>query len=206
MELLIVRHAQPERTEAGPGGADPSLSPMGRRQAAALADWLARNPRKLPDRVLSSSMRRAQETASAVADRCQAELEIDPRLTEFDLGAKEYVPLELAGDDVLAHVVTALDTGVWGDHKFDPEEFRQRVQAGFDDILRDSDARRVIVVCHGGVLNSYLSGVVGRPHGVFFMPRYTSVSRVHAGVDGHVRLRSLNELPHASSAANDVTF
>ncbi len=197
MELLVVRHAQPEHAKPEHGPADPSLTGSGRNLAASLADWIARNPARLPDRIISSPMRRAQETAAAIAVRTGIRVELDPRIAEFDLGAKEYVPLEQAGKNILDQAEAALQIGKWGTHVFDPEAFRARVRAGFDDIIRDSESKRIVVVCHGGVLNSWLSWVVGREHGVFFMPRYTSVSRVFVTADRRLRLASLNELPHA---------
>ena len=39
MELLLIRHARPLRAESVDGPADPGLSELGRRQAAALAAW-----------------------------------------------------------------------------------------------------------------------------------------------------------------------
>lgn len=205
MELLIVRHAQPERVSVSAGSADPDLTPLGLRQAAALAEWVARDRRRLPVRVVSSTMCRARQTAEVVAERCGLGIETDARLAEFDLGSSEYVPLELAGEKLLQRAGAALTTGVWGNHTFDPEDFRRRVRTGFDEIVREPGPGRVVVVCHGGVLNSFLGDVIGRPPGVFFMPRYTSVSRVFVDAAGERQLGSLNELPHASGAS-DLTF
>lgn len=193
MELLLVRHAQPERVVGGAGPADPRLTDRGHRQAELLANWLVGDGAPPPDRIVSSSMRRARETADAIARRCGIEVEIDPRLAEFDLGASEYVPLELAGEELLSQAAHALTTGVWGDHRFDPEEFRSRVDAGFGDLLASNAGHRVVVVCHGGVLNSWLSGFIGRPHGMFFLPDYASLSRVRVGDEGSRWLESLNE-------------
>lgn len=202
MQLLIVRHGQPEasRPEAGP--ADPGLTAAGRRQAAALAGWLTRDRDRLPDRVFSSQMRRARETAGQIAQACRREIEIDDRLAEFDLGATRYVPLEQLGGTVVDAAMAALDTGRWGEHRFDPESFRTRVRAAFDDIVAATGTGRVVVVCHGGVINSYLSGVLGRPHGMFFRPRYTSVSRVTVDAAGTPHLLSMNEFPHWATVSD----
>ena len=67
MDLLWVRHGEPERIAPGTGvPADPALTELGREQAQRLADWLAFEP---IDAVLSSPMRRAVDTA---ADRRRA--------------------------------------------------------------------------------------------------------------------------------------
>lgn len=196
MDLLIVRHAEPVRAARGNGPADPDLAQVGGLQAAALARWFARNPAKTPDRVISSPMRRAWQTALPIGEACGLEVEPEPRLAEFDLGAAEYVPLEMVGPALRRQLSSALETGQWGAHRFDPADFRARVLAGFRDITADSTASRVVVVCHGGVINAYLSAVLERPHTVFFEPRYTSVSRVLIDDEGNPHVRSLNELPH----------
>ncbi|HZA87486.1 MAG TPA: histidine phosphatase family protein, partial [Acidimicrobiales bacterium] len=61
MELLLVRHARPLRAESIDGPADPGLSPLGRRQADALAAWLAT---EAIDAIYTSPLRRALETAA----------------------------------------------------------------------------------------------------------------------------------------------
>ena len=68
MNLLIVRHARPEREEKseGEGPADPGLSTTGRLQAEAIADFLEDEN---IDHVVSSSMKRAQQTAQPLAAR-----------------------------------------------------------------------------------------------------------------------------------------
>ena len=65
MDLLWVRHAEPERIAPGSGvPADPGLTALGHEQAQRLADWLSHEP---IDVILSSPKRRAQETAAPIA-------------------------------------------------------------------------------------------------------------------------------------------
>ncbi|MCB1040890.1 MAG: histidine phosphatase family protein, partial [Acidimicrobiales bacterium] len=57
---------------------------------------------------------------------------------------------------------------------------------------------RVAVVCHGGVINAYLSSLISLPGTMWFEPAYTSVSR--ALVDGdYKQIISVNEAPHLPS-------
>jgi probable phosphoglycerate mutase len=60
MQLLLIRHALPLRTEAGQGS-DPDLSEDGIEQAKRLPDALARFP---ITRLVSSPQRRALQTAN----------------------------------------------------------------------------------------------------------------------------------------------
>ncbi len=64
MDLLLIRHALPVRIDGGDGPADPELSDEGRRQAGALADWLADEQ---IDVMVASPLPRAQETAAPLA-------------------------------------------------------------------------------------------------------------------------------------------
>ncbi len=63
LELVLIRHAEPDWENARKRGADPGLTALGRRQAAALAEHL----RDLPLAALyCSPLERARETAAAV--------------------------------------------------------------------------------------------------------------------------------------------
>lgn len=87
--LLLLRHGQTElsvgRRYSGHG--DPELTRLGHRQAAGAAAMLA----GVPDiaAVLTSPLRRARQTAAAVADATGAPLVVDDALIETDFGAWE---------------------------------------------------------------------------------------------------------------------
>ena len=72
MQLLLVRHALPFRTQVGEGS-DPELSEEGWQQARRLPDALARFP---VTRLVSSPQRRAVQTAEP-GGACGAGLEMD---------------------------------------------------------------------------------------------------------------------------------
>src|ERR1700754_3485652 len=94
MQLLLVRHALPLRSEPGPTKqerADPDLSDEGRVQVARLPDALARFP---ISRVLSSPQRRAIQTAEPVAAARGLPIEIDDRFAEYDRVLPMYIPVE----------------------------------------------------------------------------------------------------------------
>ena len=63
MEIILVRHAQPEWSRAGRSQVDPGLTDLGWQQAALTADRLAT---ETFDRVLLSTATRSQETAVPV--------------------------------------------------------------------------------------------------------------------------------------------
>ena len=93
--LLIVRHGQTQANADGLilGRADPPLSELGRRQAAALAEALP-----VPAVVVSSPLRRARETAAAFG----VPVETDDRWIELDYGAMDGTPAASIDDDLWA--------------------------------------------------------------------------------------------------------
>lgn len=192
---------------ASAGGADPHLDVDGVAQAHAVGRWLAQDPEGPIGAVYASPMKRAQETAEHIAAACGLPVRTIAGLAEFDLGATEYVPMELVGESIRSQVSKALQTGTWGAHRFDPDEFEARVLAGFDQVVAERAAERVVVVCHGGVINSYLSQVLERPRGVFVRPRYTSISRVLVCDTGdRYRIKTINETPHSGYLESGVNL
>ena len=81
-----------------------------------------------------------------------------------------------------------------------PEEFQGHVVAAMEEVVATHPRQRVAVVCHGGVINAYLSSVIHLPGTMFFEPAYTSVSRVISG-STHRQIVSVN----VSKADNQIT-
>ena len=197
MELLLVRHARPLRVESEVGPADPPLAPLGHRQTAALADWLVDDAEARIDAVYTSPLRRATETADPLA----AALRLGPArreaaLAEYDAEALAYIPIEelqAAGDPR------------WREIPPDIETFAARVMEGVDHLCAAHPAQRVVLVCHGGVINVIVSSVLGLGASMLFLPGYTSVSRVLVASSGPRSLASLNEMGHLRVAGVPLT-
>ena len=194
MELLLIRHALPVRRELAEGEiADPPLDDAGHAQARALAEWLAGEP---IDVLYASPMRRAIETAEYVSERLGLPIVVDAELAEFDRQSHFYIPIEELKaekderwDDLVA--------GRWGaDGEVDPLTFQAVVVEAVERVIADNPGRTVAVVAHGGVMNAYLSHVIGTREVMFFEPAYTCISRVLAARTGQRMLKSINEHAH----------
>jgi probable phosphoglycerate mutase len=194
VNLLWVRHAEPERIEPGRGvPANPSLTDNGRAQARRLADWLAFEP---VDVVLSSPQRRAIETAEPVAKAHGLTIEVVDGIVEYDVQADHYIPIEelKATND---ERWTAMVEGRWTDFGGEaPDAFARRVASAVDDIVGRFPGRNVVAVCHGGVINVALAGVLGIERPLWFDPMYTSISRMAAARSGPRSVVSINERAH----------
>jgi 2,3-bisphosphoglycerate-dependent phosphoglycerate mutase len=194
MDLLLVRHAEPQRIEGGTGvRANPSLTQRGRRQAERLAAWLAH---ERIDAVVSSPQQRAIETAEPVGKAHALELEVFDDLVEFDVQADHYIPVEelkATNDPRWRAMVDGTFHDFGGE---DPARFRRRVLAAIDTLIDRHAGQRVVAVCHGGVVNVALGAVLGIARPLWFDPAYTSLSRVAASRAGVRSLVTLNETAH----------
>ncbi len=141
-------------------------------------------------------MRRARETAAPLAAQLGLSVSVDDGLAEFDRHLHHYVPMEeIRGTDdprwaELVEEWTSTET------EAQRRAFRSTVVVAIEGIIAGHPSQGVAVVCHGGVINAYLSHVLGMEATLFFEPAYTSVSRVLASRSGVRQLVSANETPH----------
>lgn len=204
-ELLLVRHGQ-QHVTPGPDRPtsdyrDPPLSELGRRQAATAADALAGEPIAA---VYSSRLQRARDTARAVAASHGLEtVELDGL---EEVGIYRDVPEGRRPGDVVSEVaLRGASQRFMRDRRWEAfpltetgAELRQRVVATVEGILAAHAGERVVVACHGGVINAYLGWVLGISEDIWFRPAHASVSRVRAR-DARRALLSLNETHHLGS-------
>lgn len=160
--LLVVRHGETQWNVAAriQGHGDSPLTPLGEAQAAAIAARLAG---ERIDRLVSSDLGRARQTAAAIAARIGLDAEPDARFRERNYGVAEgltYAEIERRFPDVFAHVrASDPDYAVPGG-----ESRRQlfvRVRDAFEALARASTGTCVAVVCHGGVLGALYRHVQG---------------------------------------------
>ncbi len=195
MDLILVRHGQPERVDVATdhGPADPGLTEQGREEARRAAEWLRHEP---VDQVLASPARRARETAEPLAQRLGLEVEIDAGLAEYDHSADHYIPMEqvIAEDKERTR---AMLEGRWSEYGGDdPVEFVARVVPAVEALVERSPGSRVVAFCHGGVINVYLAHVIGLAKPLWFYPAYGSIHRVHASREGIRMVGAVNETAH----------
>jgi broad specificity phosphatase PhoE len=91
VRLFLVRHGETESNRLGLtlGRADVPLNEHGRWQAQRLAGALAAEPLAA---IYSSPLSRTRDTAAAIAREHDLEVQIEPGLTEMDIGETEGLP------------------------------------------------------------------------------------------------------------------
>ncbi|HZG90390.1 MAG TPA: histidine phosphatase family protein [Pseudonocardia sp.] len=199
MQLVLVRHALPERVDApapvdGPvTRADPGLTPLGHAQAARLVDVLGAGA----DALYSSPMARARSTAAPLERATGRPATVLDDLREYDADAAHYVPVhEMARHDPAAwqrmlagHLPPHVDVGAFGD----------RVAGAAEGIVAAHPGREtVVLVAHAGVINVWLARLLGLDRPLVFPLDYTGITRVLAGRDGRRVVRSVNETGHVA--------
>jgi 2,3-bisphosphoglycerate-dependent phosphoglycerate mutase len=87
MKLLIIRHGQSEgdilkRIE---GRAEFNLTDLGLKQAQLMAEWVSEKYKI--DKILSSPLKRARQTATALSERVKVKIMYDDDLMEWNIGS-----------------------------------------------------------------------------------------------------------------------
>ncbi|MCV7012080.1 histidine phosphatase family protein [Mycolicibacterium madagascariense] len=188
MQLLLIRHALPLRSEPGEG-ADPVLSEEGIAQAKRLPDALKRFPIA---RLVSSPQRRARQTAQPVADALGMTVDVDERLAEYDYGLSHYTPIEEASE---ADIKRLLSGNLPGD--VDQDAFIARVGAGVDDVVAAAGHDETVAVfTHGGVINAMVHQVMRTERLLCVQVDYTGVTRLLKSRSGGLVVASVNGTEH----------
>jgi probable phosphoglycerate mutase len=199
-ELYVVRHADavPESDDAFTVYDDYEahpLSPRGRAQAEALAERFAESG---VTAVYASPVRRAAETAEAIAGALGLNLQIEPGVTEITIGATDGA---MSLRDRLAWLaMIAMRDGSWnGIEGTEPSaEVRMRMLTAFDAIAMRHGGERVAVVSHAGAINAALGAVVASAHDFLFPLANASVSVLRIG-GGRRLLMSANDTSHLAA-------
>lgn len=199
-EVLLIRHGEQQFFDNIPLGQayDAPLSEMGQKQAEAVGERLA--PARL-GKVFCSNMRRAHDTAKAIAGHHGLEPIVIPDLAEIDLwnrapqdkGLRDlYSNEELV--EIYREVTRKKRHDAWPMCE-DVDGFRERVFRGFDRVVEEGMGSRVVLVCHGGVINTILSSIVGSNFDSIVAVHHTSITVVRAADTRRVLL-TINDYSH----------
>jgi alpha-ribazole phosphatase/probable phosphoglycerate mutase len=173
----LLRHGEPEGGVKFRGHSDDPLSAQGwaqmRAAAASAAGW---------DVIVASPLRRCSDFAAELAARYSLPVETEARLKEIGFGAWE----GFTAEQVAARDPEALER-FWRDPaQHTPPggeplaDFETRVAAGWDDLLQRHAGKKILLVCHGGVIRLILAQILEMPRTNLFRLNvpFASISRV----------------------------
>jgi len=207
-EVLLIRHAQQDADfEKAPISEimNPPLSEQGRRQASLLGEALSTLK---VDAVFASPLKRAMETAQAVARHHRLDLDIVDDLREVEIFRDlpgEKTAKEALGMDLLEAVrQRMLNERSWDVYPYSESsfDFKKRAINAVETAIARNPGERIVIVTHGGVINAYAGYIIATAVDMFFRPAHTSVNTIVAG-GGRRVLRSLNDAHHLRTGEGD---
>jgi probable phosphoglycerate mutase len=150
-QLYLIRHGEALGAVQKIIG-NTSLSPLGITQAERLRDRLAATGEIAANILISSTLKRARETAEIIAPALGLPIIYDDDIQELRDGASD----GMKEDEYAAAYgrVNFMETPFrpvapggegWG-------QFILRVCSAFDRILREYEGKTIVLVCHGGVI------------------------------------------------------
>ncbi|MEV8312740.1 bifunctional RNase H/acid phosphatase [Streptomyces sp. NPDC059900] len=199
--FVLLRHGEtaltPQKRFSGSGGTDPSLSEIGREQAERAAAAFA--VRGTIQAIVSSPLKRCQETAQAVAARLGLDVRIEDGLRETDFGAWEgltFGEVRARQPDELNAWLASPDTAPPGGESF--AEVAVRVSAARDRLAAEYAGRTVLLVTHVTPIKTLVRLALGAPPESLFRMELSaaSVSAVAYYGDGNASVRLLNDTSH----------
>jgi alpha-ribazole phosphatase len=198
MRLVLARHGATDHNieRRYTGQTDAPLSPLGLRQAAALAARLAG---ERFDLILCSDLARARQTAAPIARRLDAPLRFDPDLREIAMGRWEgQTHAELAAADPEA--LAAWQTDPEGHAPPGGEttlQLRDRTVRALDRCRSDHPDGAVLWITHGGVIGVLLCHLlrIGLEHRWRFRRDNAALTEADVAADYAILMR-LNDTCH----------
>lgn len=203
MKLALVRHAEATANASGLalGRNDVPLTERGRRQAEALASAFDGWPVAV---VVSSPLRRALDTAGAIASRHGLDIEIAPGLIEMDVGDTDGMTF----DELRSRYPEFLRRWLSDDCADVPmpggetlRQVQERAWAEVERLRQSFSDGAVIAVTHNFVIGALLCVITGAPLARFrrFRQGLASRSLVDVRHDG-ATLLALNDTAHLRAA------
>jgi ribonuclease H / adenosylcobalamin/alpha-ribazole phosphatase len=204
--LILVRHGVTVHTESrkfsgGLAGHNPGLTDEGRDQARATADWLAPMAEGI-DVVISSPVRRTQETAEILAARLGTTFVIEDGLAEMDFGTWEgmtFAEVQESYPDDLDAWLGSVDTGPGGGESLRAVD--KRVLASLERVLSEHSGHTVLAVSHVTPIKVLVAHALAAPlesvHRMELSPASVTVLSFYG--DGRASLRMFNARPTESA-------
>ena len=196
--LLLVRHGNtPLSGRRFSGRGDPALTADGQAQARAVAARLARAGGLAA--VVTSPLRRAHATASAIAAAAGVDVVVDDALVETDFGRWDGLTFtEVRETWPAEHAAWLADSALAPPGGESVNQVARRVRKVRDRLLAAYPGRTLAVVSHVTPIKLLLCSALGAPASALFRIHLdtASLSTVDWYPDGPAVVRLLNDTGH----------
>jgi 2,3-bisphosphoglycerate-dependent phosphoglycerate mutase/probable phosphoglycerate mutase len=146
------------------GHLDSVLTADGRAQAVAVAPDIAK---VAPDRLISSDLSRARDTAEQVSGACGLPVVLDERLRETHLGQWQGRTVTEIEQDYPGAIAAWRSDPTWappgGESRVDVVRRSRPVVEELDEVLVDAPRATAVLVAHGGLIAGLVCGLLALP-------------------------------------------
>jgi len=200
-EIYLIRHCNPDYSlESKLGERNMPLSADGLKQRRYLTKKLLTLS---IDKIYSSEIKRAHDTALLYAKRTKKEIVIDDRLNEIDW--KNWTQIRYF------NVSEKMRTKHLKNYRdLDGQLDRMQVIArrALSDIFKKNKGRRVAIFSHGNFIKSLLTGVLNADLIGFLSLEIfqSSISKLVIDRDGYIKITYINDATHLPFAPQEDLF
>jgi glucosyl-3-phosphoglycerate phosphatase len=164
--LVLLRHGQTDYNVAGrmQGHIDSVLTDTGLAQAAHVAPAIAR---LYPDRLISSDLGRAADTAEALAAACGQPVKLDARLRETHLGEWQGQTVAEIEKGCPGAIATWRSDPAWappgGESRIEVVRRALPVVEELDEEFASSTDETAVLIAHGGLIAGLVCRLLALP-------------------------------------------
>jgi broad specificity phosphatase PhoE len=196
-KIILIRHGETEynRQKKWQGWSDIPLNKAGRKQAQLLAHRLKH---EVIDVLYTSDLKRAVETAHAIAKSVNLQLIKTKKLRERNIGILEGINFQESMEkykDVFAKLFNSSDETFKGHGGESEKEVKQRIQELLNEIRAKHQEKIVAIVTHGGTKHHIIRLLV---HDFFQDMQFgnTAITILKKDRDGAYQITLLSDTSH----------
>jgi len=200
-EIYLIRHGHPDYAQQKKlGEQNMPLSLIGRRQRAYLTKKLLALD---IDKIYSSGLVRAQETAALYAAKKSAEILVDRRLDEIDwknwYRIKYFNMSEKTRKKKFNHYVSLNEQ---------LDKMQTTARRAIADIFRHSKGKRVAIFSHGNFIKALLTGILNADVIGFLSLEIfqSSITKIVIDRDGYIKIAYINDISHLPAPPKEDLF
>ena len=200
-EVYLIRHCNPDyKLENKLGEKNMPLSVIGRKQRIYLTKKLLILK---PDRIYSSSIKRAEETAHRYAKSADKKIMIDERLDEIDW--KNWSRIKYFN---MSEKMRAKHLKNYRDLDAQLDKMQAIARRALADIFKHNKGHRIAIFSHGNFIKALLTGILNADVIGFLSLEIfqSSITKLVIDRDGYIKISYINDAGHLPIVPQEDLF